>query len=247
MFERIFCVPYYGLDMDGRVKTSLLLQLLQESAALHADSVGIGMTDMINRDLTWVLRRYLVRIHNHGGHGDLTVRTWFEPRKNLMSVRAFDILDNAGNRVADAWSGWIVVSLKSGRPVRLDRALPDEYFRFAEPVDENVTDSVETVGGRYDFKGTFRVRRQELDLNGHANHTAYFDWAAESVPDEEVEGRAPMKLEAEYIASIMREDVTVRTKRICDSPLKYAHSLTITERGVEAAKLSTTWTDPRDN
>ncbi|MDR3355409.1 MAG: hypothetical protein LBO21_10240, partial [Synergistaceae bacterium] len=227
--------------MNGMVKTSLLLQLLQEAAALHAGSVGIGMADMINRDLTWVLRRYLVRIHNYAGLGDLTVRTWFEPRKNLISVRAFDILDQDGKRVADAWSGWIVVSLKSGRPTRLDRALPDEYFRFAETVEEDVTDSVETVGDRHDFEETFRVRKQELDLNGHANHTAYFDWAIESVPDEDVEGRSLVKLEAEYIASVMRESVNVRTERVCNSPLRYVHSVTVVERGIEAARLSTTW------
>jgi acyl-ACP thioesterase len=244
MFERVFGVPYYGLDMKGRVKTSLLLQLLQEAAALHADSIGIGVADMKNRGLTWVLRRYLVRVRRLDVLGDLTVRTWFEPRKNLMSIRAFDIIDREGNSVADAWSGWIVVDLKRGRPVRLDRALPDEYFRLAEPVEEDVTDRMEEVGDRHDFQETFRVRKQELDLNGHANHTAYFDWAVESVPDDETKGRAPAELEAEYIAPVMRGSVTVRTRRICDSPLKYAHSVMITDSDIRAAALSTTWTEP---
>ncbi|MDR1483023.1 MAG: hypothetical protein LBI74_10385 [Synergistaceae bacterium] len=243
MFERVFSVPYYGLDMNGRVKTSLLLQLLQEAAALHAGSIGIGVADMQSRDLTWVLRRYLVRVRRSAGLGDLTIRTWFEPRKNLMSIRAFDIIDGEGDSVADAWSGWIVVDLKRGRPVRLDRALPDEYFRLAEPVKEDVTGPMEEVGGSCDFKDTFRVRRYELDLNGHANHTAYFDWAVESVPDEETRGRAPAELEAEYTAPVTRESVTVRTRRVSESPLKFAHSVTITGSGIVAAKLSTTWAE----
>ncbi|MDR1885374.1 MAG: hypothetical protein LBQ56_03805, partial [Synergistaceae bacterium] len=188
MFERAFSVPYYGLDMNDRIKTGLLLQFLQETAALHADRVGIGVADMMKRDMTWVLRRYRVRIRRHTGLGDLTVRTWFEPRKNLVSVRVFDITDSDGNLIANAWSGWIVVDLKRGRPVRLDRALPDEYFRLAEPTGGDVDDPIETVGDHCCSERHFWVRRQELDLNGHTNHTVYFDWAVECVPDEDIEG-----------------------------------------------------------
>ncbi|MDR1886098.1 MAG: hypothetical protein LBQ56_07450 [Synergistaceae bacterium] len=243
MFERVFNVPYYGLDTNGRVKTGLLLQFLQEAAALHADTVGIGVASMIERGLTWVLRRYRVRILRHAGQEGLSVRTWFEPKRNLVSVRLFEISDLGGNPVARAWSGWIVVDLKRVRPVRLDRALPENYFACSEPTGEELGDPVETVGEACDAESRFRVRRQELDLNGHANHTAYFDWASESVPDEDVKGLSPIELDAEYIAPVMREDVTVRTRRLRESPPRYAHSVVIDCSGAEAARLAVTWGD----
>jgi acyl-ACP thioesterase len=123
MFERNYRVPYYGLDENERVKPGTVLDIFQEAAALHADSAGIGVSDLMRRGLTWVLRRYRVDFRGYPGRGDLTVRTWFEPRRNLMSVRRFEAEAVNGEDAASAWSAWIVVDLERGRPVRLDRAL----------------------------------------------------------------------------------------------------------------------------
>jgi acyl-ACP thioesterase len=250
MFEHVFSVPYYGLDMNGRVKTGLMLQFLQEAAALHADGLGIGVKHLMERDMTWVLRRYRVRVRRYPGHGDLSVRTWFEPRKNLMSIRAFEIRDGAGDAVADAWSAWIVVDLKRGRPTRLDRALPGVYFDSAEPTGDPASDSVSAPEGDWDGEAEFRVRWGELDLNGHANHTAYFDWALECVPDGVRERCSPFELDAEYISSVPRGGALVRTKRFADVPMKYFHAIYAGRGGPdglakksEAARLVTAWRD----
>jgi acyl-ACP thioesterase len=241
VFTKIFSVPYYGLDMNDKLKTGLLLQFFQEAAAAHAQSFGVGVSDLLRRSLTWVLRRYRVKIHSLPGLGDLTVRTWFEPRRNLLSVRLFDILDGDGNVFADAWSGWVVVDLERGRPVRLDRALPQAYYDNAERVEPGEIEDLEKRKDGFDLERSFRVRWQELDLNGHTNHTVYFDWALESVPDDVLQYYSPIQLDAEYLTSARRTDVTVRTAKICDAPLKFSHVVLINDSGVVSARLCTTW------
>jgi acyl-ACP thioesterase len=243
MFEKSFSVPYYGLDVRERVKPGFLLQFFQEAAALHASSVGIGVEQLLKRDMTWVLRRYRIRIHSYPGKGGITVRTWFEPQRNLLSVRLFDAVDSGGNIIADAWSAWIVVDLKRGRPERLDRALPDAYFRAVDPTGEPVTGDIERVSEYFDLERTFRVRRHELDLNGHTNHTAYFDWAFESTPDEITAKLCPTQLDAEFLVSAKRETVTVHTKKKSDSPARFAYSVILNDTGDEAARLAATWTN----
>ena len=102
IFTKVFRTPYYGLSMEGNLKVGALLQFFQEAAALHADSAGIGVRDMLERGATWVLRRYRIKIHHLPAMEDLTVRTWFEPRKNIISVRLFDRWrkrENSGIRV----------------------------------------------------------------------------------------------------------------------------------------------------
>lgn len=250
MFEKKFRVPYYGLDANDHVKTGLLLQFFQEAAALHASTVKIGVGDLLEHGITWVLRRYRVRIHSTPGLGDLTVRTWFEPKRNLMSVREFEIRDTADNVVADAWSSWIVVDLEKGRPVRLDRALPDSYFAATDPTGEPASDHVRFPDNAdknfdiFDQERTFRVRWQELDLNGHTNHTVYFEWAMETLPDGILGEKRPLQLDAEYLHSARREEVICRTKKISEDfsePLTFAHSIIIKETGIEAARLETRW------
>jgi len=240
MFEHVFNVPYYGLDEGGGIKPETLLQFLQEAAGLHANSLNIGVANLLKQDMTWVLRRYRVNIKSLPGKCGLNVRTWFEPQRNLFSVRAFEVITQSGDLVADAWSAWIVVDLKRGRPIRLDRALPDTYFAMTEPTGEPVTDEIASLGEDFDHESTFRVRRHELDLNGHANHTAYFDWAMESIPDEEIEDLSPARLDAEFFFSVKRERVTVRTKKTLDIPRSFVHEITA-EEGSMAAKLATVW------
>jgi acyl-ACP thioesterase len=241
MFEKSYCVPYYGLDENGRMKPGILLDIFQEVAACHADSLGIGVGDLIRRGLTWVLRRYRVDFRGHPGRGELAVRTWFEPCRNLMSVRRFEAKSAAGEDVASAWSAWIVVDLGRGRPIRLDRALPGEYFSAAEPTGEPVEGVIPEVSDDCGFERVFSVRRSELDLNGHTNHTVYFDWALESIPDSVIAGASPARFDAEFLASVRREDVRARARITGRDPLRFAHSILSKETGAEAARLSTTW------
>lgn len=241
MLENNYRVPYYGLDENGRMKPGILLDIFQEAAALHADTMGFGVADLIRRGLTWVLRRYRVDFHGARGGGELTVRTWFEPLRNLMSVRKFEAKSAEGEDVASAWSSWIVVDLERGRPVRLSRALPDAYFSAAEPTGEAVEDVIPEVSGICDFEKEFSVRRSELDLNGHANHTVYFDWALESIPDAVITGMSPSRFDAEFLVSARREDVTARTVITGREPLRLAHSIISKNTGTEAARLATEW------
>ena len=240
MFERDFEVPYYGLDEKGRLKPEMLLQFLQEAAFLHADSIKIGLVDLLKQDMTWVLRRYRVNIKSLPYKCDLIIRTWFEPQRNLYSVRAFEAVTQSGDPVADAWSAWIVVDLKRSRPIRLDRALPDTYFAMTEPTGEPVAEEIAPLTEDFDYESAYQVRRRELDLNGHANHTVYFDWAMESIPDEAIEGMSPVRLDAEFLSSVKRERVTARTKKTVDRPRYFTHEITA-EDGVLAARIATAW------
>jgi acyl-ACP thioesterase len=230
--------------MKNSLKTGTLLEFFQETAALHAQKLHIGVADMMEHGVTWVLRRYRVNVYRRPGLGDVSVRTWYEPKRNLMSVRLFEATDQDGCVIADAWSGWIAIDLGRGKPVRLDRVLPAEYYENAGKVAQGEIDGVETpadsgVGDLYER--AFRVRLHELDLNGHTNHTVYFDWATESVPDDVSLCLSQKRLDAEFLASAQREEVTVRSRRISDNPVSFAHSVTLNTSGAEAARLVTVW------
>ena len=241
MFERVFDIPYYGLGADERMKPEMALEFFQEAAALHANSIGIGVAGLLERGLTWVLRRYRVNVRRLPGMSAVNVRTWFEPWRNLFSVRAFEARSPSGEAIADAWSAWIVLDLRRGRPTRLDHALPGSYFTAAEPTGEPVTDELPDASGGFGYEASFRSRRRELDLNGHTNHTVYFAWALESVPDEVVAGLSPVTLDAEFLSSVKREDVPVRARKIRDIPLTFSHSIIAAASGALAARIVTVW------
>jgi acyl-ACP thioesterase len=241
MFENVFGVPYYGFDQNGRLKPEILPEFFQEIAARHASAVGIGVENLLERGMTWVLRRYRINVRDCRPGRDINVKTWFEPQRNLMSVRVFEAFSPDGVSVADAWSAWIVLDLKKMRPVRLDRALPQEYFSAADSTGEPIDDKLPAMDGGCDYESIFDVRRGELDLNGHANHTAYLGWALESIPDDVISGYFPARFDAEYISSARRERVAVRTKKTRDEPLTFRHWIFTQTPNAEAARIITEW------
>ncbi|MDR1580098.1 MAG: hypothetical protein LBS35_07055, partial [Synergistaceae bacterium] len=203
--------------------------------------VGIGVENLLERGLTWVLRRYRINVRDCPNGRDITVKTWFEPRRNLMSVRAFEAFSRDGVSIADAWSAWIVLDLDRMRPVRLDRALPQAYFDATNPTGEPIDDKLPESDGACDYERVFEVRRRELDLNGHANHTAYLDWALESIPDGAVSGYFPSRFDAEYISSAKREHIVVRTKKTREEPLTFRHWIFAQTPNAETARIVTEW------
>lgn len=243
MFEKTFSVPYYGLDPKRRMKIGLLLEYFQEAADLHSQMMKMSVEDLQRGDMTWVLRRYRINACHYPGREDLTIRTWHEPYKNLHSLRAFEVFDKSERQIARAWSSWILLDRKKGRPMRLDRAAPQEYYDMAEPTGEGAYEDIEPMGERFDSEKTFQVRWQELDVNGHTNHTVYYNWALETVPDELPRTHLPTELDAEFLWSVMREDVIVRTRKVSDDPLRFAHTVVSKESGREAARLTSVWVE----
>lgn len=241
MFEKAFSVPYYGIDLKRRMKFGLLLEYFQEAADLHSRMMKMSVDDLQRRGMTWVLRRYRINMFHYPGREELTVRTWHEPYKNLHSLRVFEVFDGTERKIARGWSSWILLDRRKGRPLRLDRAAPREYYDMAEPTGEGAYCGIEPMGPAYDFEKNYQVRWLELDVNGHVNHTVYCNWALEAVPDELLRTHLPTELDAEFLCSVTREDVVARTRQTGDDPVRFAHTVFVKESGEEAARLTSAW------
>lgn len=241
MFERTFNVPYYGIAPNRRVKFGLLLEYLQEAADLHSRTMKMSVDDLQRGGMTWVLRRYRVSMFHYPEREALAIRTWYEPHKNLHSLRAFEVYDEAKRRVARAWSSWILIDQARGRPLRLDRGASQEYYDMAEPTGEGAHCGIKPISGACDIEKDYQVRWLELDVNGHVNHTVYCNWAIETVPEDILSAYLPAGLDAEFLCSVTRGGVVVRTCQTGDDPPRFTHAVFDGDSGKEAARLTSTW------
>jgi len=243
VYEKTFSIPYNGLDPRRKMKPGLLLEFLQEAADLHSQTMRMSVDDLRERGLTWVLRRYRINVLHYPGREDLLVRTWYEPVRNLHSVRVFDVTDVRGVPVARAWSGWVLYDKKNGRPLRLDRAAPTAYYEMSDPTGEAVSGDIEPIGEEPASETDYRVRWQELDVNGHANHTVFCNWAFESVPEAVLRTHLPTEIDIVYLNQVTLEDITVRTRQTNTTPPRFTHSIRLKDTPKEAARLTTAWTE----
>jgi acyl-ACP thioesterase len=241
VLEATLQIPYAGIGPDGRMKFPVLLDIFQDMADRDARRMDMSVANLLPRGVSWVLRRYSIRVDRYPVHGrELHVTTWHEPHRNLYSMRAFEMRDDDGT-FATALTCWILIDVGRGRPIRLDRCSTPLYVSEARPVAGDLPDLPPFDGE--DFEVPFRIREWDLDLNGHVNNAVYFAWAAEAVPDGVLRGRAISHVEAEFLRPTEgRGLVSVRTQTM-ESPSgvrSYLHSV-LGADGAERARLFTEW------
>ncbi len=210
VFEAEYSIPYAGIGPDGAMKLPVLLDILQDMADRDAHRMSMTVADLLPKGLSWVLRQYRVVVDRYPGYESmLRVKTWHEPRRNLHSIRTFEVRDASGP-VASAWTSWILIDTVRGRPLRLDRHATEVYTKEACPV-EGEAPSLPVVRD-FAYDTFFSVRRWDLDRNAHVNNAVYFSWAIEAVSDDIAAVFEPVGVEAEYLKPVEKNgEVRVRT------------------------------------
>src|SRR4051812_48814582 len=82
-FVRTFDLRHYDLDSRMKLSPRAACRLLQESAAWHADSLGIAQEHVLKHGLAWVLNKFHVRFETSvplercpGWRDTVVARTW---------------------------------------------------------------------------------------------------------------------------------------------------------------------------
>ena len=205
LYSKEFSVHSYELDFEGRVRLTALLNFLQDAAGDHAARLGWSVTDLLKRNMTWVLSRYHVRVLRYPAWGErIGITTWPSGRHGYFALRDFEAADTEGNTVLVGTTSWMVLHLERKQPLKVDDILPTNYVldRRALPDDFSPL----PVLGPADREIPFRVEMNHLDLNKHVNNAVYVQWALEAVPEGILSRRRPVDLEVSYRAEAFYGD-----------------------------------------
>jgi medium-chain acyl-[acyl-carrier-protein] hydrolase len=178
--EDRFTVKAFDCRPDGRIKLNALMQYLQETAARHADQLGVGVADMGQRRCLWVLANLRIEIAREPRWTeDFTVKTWPSGYTRLVAAREFVGTAPDGSELFRAGSEWMVLDKQSSRPQNLTR------LNLALPMDgpKALTTRLCRLkpAQQYVPAHTLRVPFSSLDFNGHVNNTEYVRWALDAL------------------------------------------------------------------
>lgn len=232
-------VRSYEVDSAGLVRPLTLLNFLQDAAGEHAARLGVSVPVLFRKKLTWVLSRYHVRFHSFlPPHSTVRLTTWPSGREGRFALRDFELFDTDGNAVATATSSWMLISLESRRPVRLDEHLPDLPTHPRRVVEDDFA-SLPTLA-EHDCELPFRVRFSDLDINRHVNNTVYVDWALETRPSELIGKFRPAAVEVSYRGEANYGDRVLSRAKQLDTTTSL-HQLLRESDGRELTRLRITW------
>lgn len=233
---------------DGLLRSFALMNVLQDIAAEHAGLLGFGVDDLAKKGLMWVASRCHIRIHRHlRWNEEATVNSWPSGEKGLMSLRDFEIVDPAGEKLVAASIAWLVIDLKRRRPLRPAQAIGEIPVYPARSLETEFAE-IEALAD-VTCRRSFRPRFGEIDMNRHINNAVYLAWAMETVPKEFSWKYVPREIEIAFKAEILLEnEVTaeIYLSERGDKPVTIS-SICEKETKTEAARMRCRWEKIRNS
>lgn len=180
-WEKKYPLRAGDFDKFNRIKPSAVLDLFQDAAGQHAEEIGVGFEEMLNRSYLWVLTRVVFEILSAPSrYQTVTVKTWpLEPHR-LNYRREYSITDEEGNLLIKGSSEWVIVHSEQRRFLSVPNLYPftdgfccDTMFegKLSKIADFEATDVPYIVNAGF----------SELDVNNHVNNTKYANYVMDTV------------------------------------------------------------------
>lgn len=168
-------------DKHNHIKPSSVLDLFQDAAGRHAEELGVGFKDMIEKSYLWVLTRIKFKIITEPkSYQKVVVKTWPLAPNKLSYRREYCIEDENGKKLIMGSSEWVVMHSEKRRFVSAPDLYPFTDGFHMEMMFEN------KLGKIQDFEVSglphiVNVGFSELDANNHVNNTKYANYVLDAI------------------------------------------------------------------
>jgi medium-chain acyl-[acyl-carrier-protein] hydrolase len=243
IFERKRTVRYAETGVNGIIKPVSILNYFQDIASEHTGILGVSAFDLFPKKLAWVVFRYQINISNYPRWIDqLHLRTWRAPVNNLYELRQYEIYDDKDNLLISSKCSWILTSITTKKPLRLNKNLPLELM---EEKQHEITNDLITLPPitHHGHSKVFNIRMHDLDFNRHVNNSVYVIWAIESISPTIFNAKRPKEVVVNYLGeSLYGDQITTYTQEIETDPTNtFLHSIVSNDSQQEITRVKTVW------
>jgi acyl-ACP thioesterase len=221
IFHKEFEINFTQCLPSGRLKYTELCNLLQLTAASHADLGGISFTDMQEFNQAWVLSRMRIEIKALPQWKDtVVVKTWINTLENSRSIRALEIYLK-GEKIIGCETFWAVFNTEKRRPEEL--ALEHEHFELfpgLKATEESFSKIIinaekEEVFGK-------KVILSDLDIVNHVNHVKYLEWCMDVVDESIILNQKIKSFDMNFMRELSLRDQVVIHENISDDSIVFS-------------------------
>lgn len=223
------CLP------SGSLKYTELCNLLQLTAAEHAEMGGISFSDMQEFDQAWVLSRMRVEINALPKWKDtVTVKTWINSLENSRSVRALEMYVN-GKKIVGCETFWAVFNTKTRRPELL--SLTHNHFKLF-PEIKATQEGFSKIDINPEKEEIFSktVILSDLDIVNHVNNVKYLEWCMDLVDENIILKQKIKSFEMNFMKELSLRDQVVIHENVSDDCIVF--SITKEDKNCYALQLN---------
>ncbi|HBX66390.1 MAG TPA: acyl-[acyl-carrier-protein] thioesterase, partial [Balneolaceae bacterium] len=165
-----FTIRASEVGAGGQITLQAVCGLFQEVAGNHALKLDFDITQLQEKDLTWVLHRMDIKMERYPNWREkITIETWPAAGDALRAYRDYRILDEEENQIGACLSYWMMINMKTRRPTRMPQEVLDLRLTDLEHVMPIKSDKIESFD-EPDMEKKFVVRKSDLDMNNHVNN-----------------------------------------------------------------------------
>ncbi|MCF0147818.1 MAG: acyl-[acyl-carrier-protein] thioesterase [Clostridium sp.] len=186
-YEKEYELHYYDVDKNLKGSMSTIINILSDIGTKQSESLGAGMKDLMENNMTWVFYNYHVKIFREPMYGEiLKVKTEPVGFKKYYALRNYEIKDSNGNIIVNANAVFLLINLEKRRMMRIPESQYQLYGVESDMKGEFKLPRIKQIQ-EYKYKDSFKVRYTDIDSNQHVNNTKYIDWAMETLPEDIVD------------------------------------------------------------
>ncbi len=183
-YESEYFIRYSEMDYKRRLKPSAFLNFLQDTATNAADIGKFGYEQIVDKGLGWYLLKYHMEFDKYPAEvQDLIIKTEARGCNKLFAQRDFEIYTKENELLARVLSYWTLVKLED-KSIVSPSSVFEEVMRKVEKRDDDLSFNKVHQVERVDYTADFKVRFDDIDVNGHVNNMHYIVWAFEALPKE---------------------------------------------------------------
>jgi medium-chain acyl-[acyl-carrier-protein] hydrolase len=184
-FEKQYEILSFQIDPKGKLRWASLADMLQEVAWKHADSRDFGQ-QLFEKGFMWVLSRFHIKVFEMPSWGEyIKIKTAGRGINKLFALREFEVENRQGKIIAKAMSAWLLLDIKSKRPLRPRQVLPYELFDDNPDISlvpDKINLDIELLTSK-----SFSVNYSDLDMNNHVNNVSYIRWIEDFCFEKEIQ------------------------------------------------------------
>ncbi|MBE5947315.1 MAG: hypothetical protein E7259_10340 [Lachnospiraceae bacterium] len=193
-------VLFSDINASSRMSVWSILNSMQDCVNINSESIGRGIDYMLEKKRTWFAISWNIEIKKFPKmFDDITVKTWPYDFSSTMGFRNVIITDSDGNDILCADSIWTLMDMNTGKPTRIEDEdckgydLEEKYPM--EPMGRKIK-----LPAEFELMDTVKVRKADIDYNGHMSNGQYIQIADEYMPmDADIERiRVEYKSQAKY-------------------------------------------------
>lgn len=207
---------------NGYLKYTDLCNILQLTAAKHAELGGLSFTDMQVCHQAWVLSRMRIEINRLPKWKDVvTIKTWINSLENSRSIRCLEMYLGE-EKIAGCETFWAVFNTDKRKPENL--LLPHEHFQKFP--DRATLETFSKIDFQHEMEiiGEHKVKLSDLDIVNHANSVKYIEWCLDYIDLKIIKNQQIESLEMNYLKELSLGDIAEIKHKIIDNSIIFTIS-----------------------